>query len=63
MQHRDLIKKMKSGLWLFFDKIFTKLKGAKKYYVCHRCGATVFELPEKSCVICDSSVSMYKEVK
>ena len=63
MQHRDLIKRMKSSLWLFFDKIVDKLKGADKYYVCHRCGSTVFELPEKSCMICDSAGSMYKEVR
>ena len=63
MQHRDLIKKMKSALWLFFGKIVDKLKEAHEYHVCQRCGSTVFELPEKSCVICGSSVSMYKQIK
>ncbi len=63
MQHRDLIKKMKSALWLFFGKIVDKLKEAKEYYVCQRCGSTVFKLPEKSCVICGSPVSMYTQIK
>jgi len=63
MQHRDLIKKMKSGLWLFFGKIVDKLKEAKEYHVCQRCGSTVFKLPEKSCIICESPISMYKQTK
>lgn len=63
MQHRDLIKKMKSSLWLFFGKIVDKLKEAHEYHVCQRCGSTVFKLPEKSCVICGSPVSMYKQLK
>ncbi len=63
MQHRDLIKKMKSGLWLFFGKIVDKLKEAKEYHVCQKCGSTVFKLPEKSCVICGSPISMYKQIK
>ena len=63
MQHRDLIKKMKSSLWLFFGKIVDKLKEAHEYHVCQRCGSTVFKLPEKSCVICGSPVSMYEQIK
>lgn len=63
MQHRDLIKKMKSSLWLFFGKIVDKLKEAHEYHVCQRCGSTVFKLPEKSCIICESPVSMYKQTK
>jgi len=63
MQHKDLIKKMKSGLWLFFGKIVDKLKEAHEYHVCQRCGSTVFELSETSCVICGSPVSMYKRIK
>jgi len=63
MQHKNLIKKMKSGLWLFFGKIVDKLKEAHEYHVCQRCGSTVFELSEKSCVICGSPVSMYKQIK
>jgi rubrerythrin len=63
MQHRNLIKKMKSALGFFFGKIVDKLKEAKDYHVCQRCGSTVFKLPEKSCVICGSPVSMYKQIK
>ena len=63
MQHRDLIKKMKSALGFFFGKIVDKLKEAKDYHVCQRCGSTVFKLPEESCIICGSPVSMYKRIK
>ncbi len=63
MQHRDLIKKMKSALGFFFGKIVDKLKEAKDNHVCQRCGSTVFKLPEKSCIICGSPVSMYKQIK
>jgi rubrerythrin len=63
MQHRDFIKKMKSDLGIFFVKIVDKLKEAKDYHVCQRCGSTVFKLPEKSCIICGSPVSMYKQIK
>jgi len=62
-QHRDLIKKMKSALGFFFGKIVEKLDEAKDYYVCQRCGSTVFKLPEKSCIICGSHVSKYKQIK
>ncbi len=63
MQHRDLIKKMKSALGFFFGKIVDKLKETKDYHVCQRCGSTIFKLPEKSCIICGSPVSMYKQIK
>jgi len=63
MQHRDMIKKMQGGLRFFYGMIVDKLKEAKKYHVCQCCGATVFTLPEKCCVICGSQVSMYKQVK
>jgi rubrerythrin len=63
MQHKDLIKKMESSLGFFFAKVIDKLKEAKDYHVCQRCGSTVFKLPEKSCIICESPVSMYKQIK
>jgi len=63
MQHRDLITKMQSALWLFFGKIVDKLKEAHEYHVCQRCGSTVFEVTKKPCVICGSPVSMYKQIK
>lgn len=63
MQHRDLIKKMKSALGFFFRKIVDKLKEAKDYHVCQRCGSTFFKLPESPCIICGSPVSMYKQIK
>jgi rubrerythrin len=63
MQHRDLIKKMRSAIGFFFGKIVDKLKEAKDYHVCQRCGSTVFKPPEKYCIICGSPVSMYKQIK
>jgi len=63
MQHRDLIKKMQSAIGFFWGKIVQKLKGTDKYFVCQRCGSTLFELPKQSCIICDSPVSMYREFK
>jgi len=63
MQHRDLIKKMQSAIGFFFGRIVQKLKGADKYFVCQRCGSTLFKLPQHSCIICGSPVTMYKEVK
>ena len=63
MQHRDLIKRMRSAIGLFFGRIVDKLKDAKDYHVCQRCGSTVFTLPEESCIICGSPVSRYKEIE
>ncbi|MFC1867841.1 rubrerythrin family protein [Thermodesulfobacteriota bacterium] len=63
MQHRDLIKKMQSAIGLFFGKIVQKLKGADRYFVCQRCGATLFEIPKDTCIICSSPVSKYEEMK
>lgn len=63
LQHRNLIKKMRSATGFFFGRIVQKLKGADRYFVCQRCGSTLFELPKDTCVICGSPVSMYKEVK
>lgn len=63
MQHKDLIKKMKSGLWLFFRKIVDKLGEAHEYHVCQGCGSTVFRLPKDACVICGGPSSAYKRVR
>ena len=63
MQHRDLIKKMDSGLRFFWGALVEKLRGAHAYHVCQRCGATVFRLPEKACVICGSPVAHYTCVR
>jgi len=63
MQHRDLLKRMKLAVGFFFGKVVDKLEEAKYYHVCQRCGATVFKLPEKTCIICGSPVSMYKHIK
>jgi len=63
MQHRDLMKKMKTSLWPPIGKVVDNLKPAHEYHVCQRCGLTVFKLPEKSCIICGSPVLIYKRIK
>ena len=63
MQHRDLIIKMQSAIGLFFGRIVQKLRNADNYFVCQRCGSTMFEVPKHSCIICNCSVSMYEEVE
>ena len=63
MQHRDLIKKMGSSLWPPIGKVVDNLKEPHEYHVCQRCGSTVFKLPEKSCIICGSPVSIHKLIK
>ena len=62
-QHRDLIINMESSLWPPLGKIVDSLKEAHEYHVCQRCGSTVFNLPEKSCIICGSPISIYKRIK
>ena len=62
-QHRDLLKKMQSGIALFCKKIVGKLGKADKFFVCRRCGSTLTKLPADHCPICESPVSMYKECK
>ncbi len=62
-QHRDLIINMESSLWPPLGKIVDSLKEAHEYHVCQRCGSTVFNLPEKSCIICGSPLSIYKRIK
>jgi len=62
-QHRDLIINMESSLWPPLGKIVDNLKEAHEYHVCQRCGSTVFNLPEKSCIICGSPISIYKRIK
>ena len=62
-QHRDLIKKMKPPHWPPIGKVIDNLKKAHEYHLCQRCGSIVYKLPEKSCIICGSPVSMYKRTK
>ena len=59
-QHRDLIQKMRSAVGFFFSKVVEKLGGTDNYFVCQRCGSTLTKLPEETCPICGSPVSMYR---
>ena len=63
MQHQDLLKKMGPSLYSPIGRIVDNLKKAQEYHVCQRCGSTVLKLPEKSCIICESPVSMHKQIK
>lgn len=63
MQHRDLIKKMRSSLSPPSKKAVDNLEEVHEYHVCQRCGSIVFKLPESSCIICGSLVSAHKQIK
>lgn len=63
-QHLDLLKKIQKGTGAFFGMLAKKFEGTPvEYFVCHVCGATTIELPERVCPICKSNVAEYKLVK
>jgi rubrerythrin len=63
-QHRDLIKKIKSGTGSLFRLLAQFIeKTPSQFFVCEICGSTVRELPKEICVICKKPVSHYTEVE
>ena len=63
-QHRDLIQKMQSGTGIFFGVLAKKMEQPSlKFFICQTCGSTVQELPNQVCPICNSLVSVYKEME
>ena len=59
-QHRDLIRKIKSGTGIFFGALTKKIESTSViYYVCQKCGSTLTELPTDHCPVCKDSVSQY----
>jgi rubrerythrin len=63
-QHRDLLKRIKSGTGIFFGLLTEKIEGSPSpYFVCQRCGSTLTELPPATCPICKGPAAEYKEIK
>ena len=63
-QHRDLLKRIKSGTGIFFGLLTQKIEGSPSpYFVCQRCGSTLTELPQAACPICNGPATNYKEIK
>jgi len=63
-QHRELIKKILSGTGIFFGILTEKFRSTPvRYFVCQNCGATLTELPEEACPVCDLPVDIYEEIK
>lgn len=62
-QHRELIKKIQSGTGMFFSMLVKYFyENDSRYYVNNNCGATVTELPEGDCPICNFPLDTYKEI-
>lgn len=63
-QHRELLKKIKSGTGIFFGLLTKKIEGRlSKYFVCQHCGSTLTEIPQATCPICEEPSAKYKEIK
>ena len=59
-QHRNLIKRIKSGTGIFFGLLTKEFRETRaEYFVCQSCGSTLTRIPETTCPICGESVSKY----
>lgn len=63
-QHRDLLKRIKSGTGMFFGLLTKRIEGNPyQYFVCQNCGSTLSEIPASACPICDGPSARYTEIK
>ena len=63
-QHRDLLKRIKSGTGMFFNLLAQKIEDTDaEFVVCENCGSTLIELPLEKCPICSESVENYKRIE
>lgn len=63
-QHRDLLKKIKSGTGMFFGLLTKRIEGNPyQYFVCQNCGSTLSEIPTSACPICGGPSARYTEIK
>ncbi len=64
MQHRELLKKMKSGTGVFFGLLTKRIEGNPyQYFVCQNCGSTLSKIPATPCPICGEPSAKYSEIK
>ena len=64
MQHRDHIEDIHRWSGIFFSKVAEKIEEEEmQYLVCHFCGSTEREIPQKICPICRQSSIHYKLVE
>lgn len=62
-QHRDLIKRIKSGTGIFFGLLKKEFnESPTDYFVCQNCGSTLTEIPNATCPICGGSAKNYKQI-
>ena len=62
-QHRDLIKRIKSGTGIFFGLLKKEFnESPTDYFVCQNCGSTITEIPNATCPICGGSATNYKKI-
>ena len=62
-QHRELLKKIKSGTGIFFGLLTKRIEGNPyQYFVCHNCGSTLTRIPASACPICGGPSVKYQEV-
>jgi rubrerythrin len=62
--HRDLIKKLQSGIGTLFGILGLRMDTTfTQYFVCQTCGSVITDHPPDICPICKSPVSQYNEVK
>jgi rubrerythrin len=63
-QHRDLIKRIKSGTGIFFGLLKKEFNESPTYYfVCRNCGSTLTETPKDICPICGTAAAKYKKIE
>ena len=63
-QHRDLIKRIKSGTGIFFGLLKKEFNESPvDYYICRNCGSTLTEIPKAMCPICGSPAANYMKIE
>jgi rubrerythrin len=63
-QHRDLIKRIKSGTGIFFGLLKKEFnESPTDYFVCQNCGSTLTEIPKAICPICGTPAAKYKKIE
>ena len=62
-QHRELLKKIQSGMGAFFGLLIKRIEGNPyQYFFCQNCGSTLTEIPASVCPVCGEPPAKYKEI-